>query len=225
MKKLVPIALAASFLAAPAHAACIPVSSGLPGWERLDFDDIPSNTWSEEDGALVVSTNRGSSMLYTSATGGTLPVLTWKWRVDQGVPATDLTRKGGDDRSISLTVGFAYDPASASIGERMKRTVVEAVAGADAPGRGIEFVWGGMQPVGSRTQSPYSGNSGRIITLRTPDTPTGQWQTERIDLGTIYSEIWEGSPLPATRIALLADSDDTGGSSMARIKDICFEAG
>ncbi len=222
MRKLVPLAVAATLASLPAHAACVAIAPGLPGWERLNFDDIPPNVWSEEGGAVVASSNGSASLLYASAPGGSLPVLTWKWRVDKGVPATDLTRKGGDDRSIALTVGFAYDPSSASMGERMKRVVVEAVAGADAPGRVIEFVWGGMQPVGSRAQSPYSGSAGQLVTLRAANTPTGQWMTERVDLATLYTEIWGSAPPPATRIALTADSDDTGGSSNARIADVCF---
>jgi len=225
MKKLFPLAVAATLAAVPAHAACVSVASGLPGWERLDFDDIPPNLWTEENGAVVASSNASASLLYTSVQAGSLPVLTWQWRVDKGVPATDLTRKGGDDRSIALTVGFAYDPASASIGERMKRVVVEAVAGADAPGRVIEFVWGGTLPVGGRAESPYSGNAGRLVTLRAADAPSGLWLDERVDLATLYREIWGSSPPPVTRVALTADSDDTSGSSNARIKGICFRNG
>lgn len=222
MKYLAPLAVAATFAAAPAFASCVSIAPGLPGWERIDFDDIPPNTWSEDGGAVVASSNGSASLLYTSAPGGALPVLTWKWRVDQGVPATDLTRKGGDDRSVALTVGFAYDPSNASMGERMKRVVVEAVAGADAPGRVIEFVWGGLQPVGSRAQSPYSGSAGQLVTMRSSDEPTGQWQTERVDLAALYGDIWGSAAPPVTRIALTADSDDTRGSSSARVAEICF---
>lgn len=223
MKYIAPLAVAAIFAAVPAFASCVSIAPGLPGWERIDFDDIPPNSWSEEGGAVVASSNGSASLLYTSAQGGSLPVLTWQWRVDKGVPATDLTRKGGDDRSIALTVGFAYDPSSASMGERMKRVVVEAVAGADAPGRVIEFVWGGSQPVGSRAQSPYSGSAGQLVTLQAASAPTGQWQTERVDLAKLYGEIWGSNPPPVTRVALTADSDDTGGSSNARIAGICFK--
>jgi len=224
MKQIIPFAILASLLTSPTIAACVPVSAGLPGWEKLDFDDIAPNTWTEEGGAVVATSNASASMLYTSVPATALPVLSWRWRVDSAVPVTDLTRKGGDDRSMALTVGFAYDSANATMGERMKRVVVESVAGADAPGRIIDFVWGGAQATGSRHASPYSGNSGQIVTLRTNADPVGTWQTERVDLGALYSEIWGSAPPPATRVAVFIDTDDTGGTGQARIADVCFSA-
>ena len=220
MKHLIPATLAAALCASPAFASCVPVSAGLPGWERLDFDGITPNTWTEEGGAVVGTSRASSSILYTRIPATTAPILTWRWRVDSPVAATDLTRKGGDDRSFSLTAGFAYDPADASLGERMKRVVVESVAGADAPGRVLDFVWGGDRPVGSRMENPYSGSSGRMIVQRA-GTANG-WQTERVDLAELYREAWGTAPPPVTQLALLIDTDDTGGSGMARIADICF---
>ncbi len=221
MKQII-LATALVFTATHANASCVPIAPGLPGWERLDFKSIPPNTWAEENGALSVMSNSGASILYTNAPSSDQPVLTWRWRIDQSVPATDLTRKGGDDRSMALTVGFAYDPSTASMGERVKRVVVESIAGADAPGRVIEFVWGGNQPRGSKAQSPYSGSSGQIITLRTTADPVGQWQTESVDIAALYREIWGSAPPPVTRVALSADSDDTKTVSAARIADLCF---
>ena len=219
------VAFAATLASTPARATCVPITSGLPGWERLDFEKVPPNTWTEEGGALVASSNATSSILYAGVPSETAPVLTWRWRVDRAAPPTDLTRKGGDDRSLSLTVGFAYDPIQATMGEKMKRMVVESMAGADAPGRVIEFAWGGTGAAGVPAASPYSGSSGRIVTLRPATDPTGQWQTERVDLAALYRQIWGGTPPPVTRVALLTDSDDTGGATEARIADICFEGG
>jgi len=225
MKKMISAALCAIALGSPAFAACVPVSSGLPGWQTLDFDDLAPNTWAEDGGALVASSRASASMLYASVPATTAPVLTWRWRVDTPVPPTDLARKGGDDRSLSLTVGFAYDPARATLGERMKRIVVENVAGADAPGRIIDFVWGGTQAVGTRIQSPYSGSSGQIVIRRSATDAPGTWQSERVDLGALYRDIWGSAPPPVTRVAVFIDTDDTGGTGQARIADICFSQG
>jgi len=216
------IAAVAALFTLPVHAACVPVTDGLPGWERLDFDDITPNTWTVEDGALVATANDSASMLYTRLPAGRGPILTWRWRVDQAVPATDLTRKGGDDRSISLTIGFAYDSANASMGERMRRVVVENVAGADAPGRVVDLVWGGMQPVGTRRESPYSGRSGQVLIRRTANEPAGEWQAERVDLAALYSELWGSAMPPITQAAVFIDTDDTNTAGQARIADICF---
>lgn len=225
MKNLIAAALLLVVPGAPAFAACVPVSAGLPGWQTLDFDGLVPNSWAEDGGALVASSRASASMLYTSVPAKTAPILTWRWRVDTAVPATDLTRKGGDDRSLSLTVGFAYDPATATLGERMKRIVVENVAGADAPGRIVDFVWGGAQPAGTRIESPYSGSSGQIVIRRSATEATGAWQSERVDIAALYRDIWGTAPPPVTRVAVFMDTDDTGGTGQARIADICFSTG
>lgn len=224
MKTLLSALLACALSGAPALAACVTVAPGLPGWERLDFDDIPSNTWREEGGALVASSSASASMLYARTPATAAPVLSWRWRVDRAVPATDLTRKGGDDRSLALTVGFAYDPANASLGERMRRVMVETVAGADAPGRIVDFVWGGAHPVGTRFESPYSGSASRTIILQSATAPTGQWATERVDLSSLYRELWGSDMPPVTQVAVFIDTDDTGVTGEGRVADICLSA-
>ncbi len=222
MKTLACAFALSTLIASPVLAQCVPIETGLPGWERLDFDDLTPNSWAEDDGALVASSNASASMLYTAVAPTTAPILTWRWRVDDAVPATDLTRKGGDDRSLALTIGFAYDSANASMGERMKRVLVESVAGADAPGRIIDFVWGGNQPAGTRIESPYSGNAARIVVRRSATHPSGEWETERVNLADLYTELWGSAPSPVSRIALFIDTDDTGGTGQSRISDICF---
>jgi len=69
------IAAVAALFTLPVHAACVPVTDGLPGWERLDFDDITPNTWTVEDGALVATANDSASMLYTRLPAGRGPIL------------------------------------------------------------------------------------------------------------------------------------------------------
>lgn len=226
MKHILPASLIALGLTVPAGANGPAVSTALDGWQELTFDGLPPNRWHEDGGALAVESDGTVSMLYTSVSvdPAVTPVLRWRWRVDAEPPATDLTRKGGDDRPLSMTVGFAYDPANASMGERMKRMVVEQVAGADAPGRVIDLVWGGTAAERSIAESPYSGSAGRIVTLRASGTPTGQWIEERVDIAALYRQAWGTPPPRITRIAISADSDDTGSQARARIADIRFEA-
>lgn len=218
-------AIALMNLTLPAAAANVSISPGLSGWQELKFDDLTPNRWREETGALVVEGSSSVSMLYTStqASPAATPVLRWKWRVDQGTPATDLGRKGGDDRSISLTIGFAYDSSQASMGERMKRMIVENVAGADAPGRVIDLTWGGASPVGTIKESPYSGYSGRIVTMEASVPGTG-WVEEAVNIAALYRSIWGSEPPAITRIAVSSDSDDTRSSVSARVSDIRFSA-
>lgn len=222
---MIASAVALFAVAGLANAAEVAISTGLPGWQELKFDDKVPNRWRAEAGALAMEGTGTVSILYTgvSVSPASTPVLRWRWRVDQAPPATDLTRKGGDDRAISLTVGFAYDSDQASFGESMKRMVVENVAGADAPGRVIELAWGGVAPVGSMAESPYSGYSGRIIPMKA-SAAGGGWIEEAVDVAALYRAAWGAEPPPITRIAILSDGDDTGSTVSAQVTDIRFTA-
>jgi hypothetical protein len=150
------------------------------------------------------------------------PVLTWRWRVDEPVPPTDLTEKGEDDTAITLYVGFPWNPGEASFMERLKRPLVEAYAGEDAPGRVLAYVFGGKQPRGTAVDSPHLGDAGAMRVLRPAQSPTGEWFEERVDLAKDYRAAF-GEDLPAPmQIAISADTDDTGSTSRGFVKDLAF---
>ena len=207
-----------------ADSVTVPVTPGLSGWQEITFSDFTPNRWGVEDGALTVESDRGSSVLYAavSADPAQTPMLRWRWRVDAAPAPTDLTRKGGDDRALSLTVGFAYEPEKASFGERMKRMLVETAAGSDAPGRIIALVWGGPLASPDLQPHPYSGDSGAQLFLRAATAPTGAWVEQEVDLAALYRARFGSEPPRVVNLAISSDGDDTGTNVRARIADIRF---
>lgn len=198
---------------------------GERGWEAVTFDDATPNDFRlGEDGAILVASDRSVSLIEQAVTVdiGATPILTWRWRVDRGVPPTDLTRKGGDDRSLAVYVTFPFRPEEASLLERMKRGVVEAVAGEAAPGRILCYVFGGGAGRGSFLESPYFGAGGMTIVLRPASAEKGAWLEERVDLAADYRRVFGSAPDDPTHLAISADSDDTGSSIRAVIDDISF---
>ncbi|MEM8951191.1 MAG: DUF3047 domain-containing protein, partial [Pseudomonadota bacterium] len=108
------------------------------GWSETLFDGKAANRY-ETDGAGGVTVLSESSVSLVQrpldVDLAATPLLTWRWRVDEAAPPTDLGVKGGDDRSLAIYVAFPFQPEKAGIMERMKRAVVESVAGEEAPGR------------------------------------------------------------------------------------------
>lgn len=208
--------------------AAIAIGPGLPGWEPLTFDDRAENRFDgRADGVLVVESRGGASMLFHRLAAEAAPepsALVWRWRVDRTMGPTDLGRKGADDRPIALYLSFPYDPASASLSERMARPLIELAKGRDAPGRVLAYTWGGGEARGAMLRSPYLGAAGAIVVLRAGDAPTGVWLEERVLPADDYLRAFGAAPAGAPlQLAVGADSDDTGSESLAYVANIRFE--
>jgi hypothetical protein len=212
---------------APALAETIPAGPDLEaaGWRELGVSGKPGNRFvGHPDGVIEVISSSSVSRLYRpiDAALAAMPVLTWRWRVDEPVPPTDLTRKGADDTAITLYVGFPWDPDRASFTERLTRPLVEAYAGEEAPGRVLAYVFGGAHERGEVVASPHLGSAGFMRVLRPADSPTGAWFEERVDLVADYREAFGEDPPDPVQIAISADTDDTRSTSRGFVADIAF---
>jgi hypothetical protein len=195
------------------------------GWRELSNPNKAENTYSagSEDAIEVVSKNSVSTLYKpVSANIRERPVLTWRWRVDQPAPATDLSMKGQDDCSLAVYVGFPYEPGQASFFERLKRPLVESWAGENAPGRVLRYVFCGRHQRGEVVESPYLGSAGFIRVLRPADSPSEKWFTERVDLAADYRQAFGEEPPNPAQIAIQADTDNTQSTSRALVADIAF---
>ena len=224
-----PVAVVIPLLtfATPSAAATVPTGPDLEaaGWRELGVSSKPGNRFvGHPDGAIEVASSSSVSRLYRpidvdlSAT----PVLTWRWRVDDPVPPTDLTQKGEDDTALTLYVGFPWDPGQASFTERLTRPLVEAYAGEDAPGRVLAYVFGGAHKRGEVVASPHLRAAGFMRVLRPADAPTGAWFEERVDLVADYREAFGEDPPDPVQIAISADTDDTGSTTRGLIAGLEF---
>ncbi|HEX6142410.1 MAG TPA: DUF3047 domain-containing protein [Geminicoccaceae bacterium] len=196
------------------------------GWEAVTFEGKPANAYRlTSEGAIEVVSERSVSLIQRPVTVDieATPLLAWRWRVDRGVPATDLTRKGGDDRSLAIYVTFPFRPGEASLLERMRRAMVEAMAGGAAPGRVLCYVFGGEGQRGAIQQNPWFGDAGASLILRPAGSATGTWLEERVDLAADYRQVFGGTPDDPTHLAISADSDDTGGRVRAFVDGLRFQ--
>jgi hypothetical protein len=224
-----PAALAALALLlslAPGTAVAV-LAPGLEaeGWRELPTPNKPGNQFTlGQDGVIEVVSKNSVSTLYqpVEVDLSQRPILTWRWRVDQATPATDLTVKGEDDCSLSVYVGFPYRPELTPWFERLKRPLVEALAGKDAPGRVLRYVFCGERARGEMLKSPYMGSAGMIKILRPSSSPTGEWFKEQVDVAADYRNAFGGEPQNPSQIAIEADTDNTHSASRAEVADLEF---
>jgi hypothetical protein len=195
------------------------------GWRELANPNKAENAYrASPEGAIEVVSHNSVSTLYrpVDANLRERPTLTWRWRVEEPAPATDLSAKGQDDCSLAVYVGFPYSSDHASFFERLKRPLVETWAGEDAPGRVLRYVFCGRHQQGEVVESPYLGAAGFIRVLRPASSPSGQWFTEQVDLAADYRLAFGEEPPNPSQIAIQADTDNTRSQSRAFVADLAF---
>lgn len=192
---LLAIAVAAPVLAGPVSFA--------DGWQEQRLSLFSSNDYSfgqdlglVSDGAVSIAWGRVPEADWNS-TGAA-----WNWRVDQSVPATDLSLKGGDDRNISLY--FVFVPQSVAPG--LKDAGIRALLGNDDV-RIIQYAWGGNHARGQVIPSPYAP-PGQGVTIALRQAGTGAFN-ENVDLAADYARAFGGEKGALVGLAVSGDSDDT----------------
>ncbi|MCS6778075.1 MAG: DUF3047 domain-containing protein [Geminicoccaceae bacterium] len=193
------------------------------GWQEMTFRDKPGNRYRlDGDGTVVIESRASVSVAWRdlSADLARTPILRWRWRVDRAVPPTDLTRKGGDDRSLSVYVAFAWVPERASLLERSVRAVLSSLAGQELPGRLLTYVWGGDGRANGWFDNPYLPTGAKLRVLRDGSAPLGAWLEERVDVRADFRAAFGEEPPAVERIGIGADSDDTGSEARGAIRDL-----
>lgn len=198
-------------LAVTANTALAGPVSFANGWQEQRLSLFSSNDYSF--GATLGVTSNGS----VSIAWGRVPqsdwsatTASWQWTVEQSVPPTDLSRKGGDDRN--LAVYFVFVPTD--VAPTLEGQGIRALLGRSDV-RVLQYAWGGSNPVGSVIPSPY-GKAGTGVTIPLRQAGTGS-NAERVDLAADYARAFGGSPGALIGMAVSGDSDDTKSSIRAAV--------
>jgi hypothetical protein len=213
--RAVSVAVAAVLLAlagtAGVHAEAVHFTEE---WSEQRFSLFSSNDFDPQDRRLDVKSNGTVSIFWTRLTPARWQTrkASWHWQVRQGVPATDLTLKGGDDRNLALY--FVFLPRQAA--EKAKDAGLSDLL--DASGaRVLMYVWGGRHAVGSILPTPYLGERGRTIVRHAAG--NGEADTA-VDLAKDYLAAF-GEPVQTlVGLAVSADSDDTATKIDASISNL-----
>lgn len=207
---------------ARAQPVSVPFGPSLEqaGWEALTFRRLDATQYSATDtNTLSVVAEGSSSVISRRLPEQAFDAMraSWRWRVDEGVPATDLAKKGGDDRALAIYFAFAPegDRASAAAGGASLRSLL-------LTGRGqlLVYVWGGEGAPGTMLQNPYTRGSGVYIVQRPASTANRRWFSEEVDLRADFARAFGGEPGVLVGVAVASDSDDTESKNVAAIADL-----
>jgi hypothetical protein len=234
MRPAFAVVVAAPFLIAAAAPGDTPAELLRLGWRKVVWQGIPPPTFSATPGGVRVQGQAQAAFVFRplaapqpGPSSGPATCLAWRWRVDAGPPPTDLTRRGGDDRAITLTVGFSGFGPDAGMAARAQLAIAQAVAGDHRlPRSMLSYVWGGTGREGAGGPrgffvNPWSSALSRVRILRPADAPRGQWVEERVDLTADWRTAFGDAAVPALQeVAVGTDVDDTRSAIDARIENI-----
>ena len=204
-----------------AHAATRPEDLAGSGWTHGEYQGVrPARFTAGSDGAVRIEADGTGSFVWRRVSG-VVQCLNWRWRVDLGPPATDITRRGGDDRAIALAVGFAGFPPGAGAWARAQHAIAQGAAGSHILPRAVLiYIWGGSGAEPPRFYSPWLSGLGKVHPLRHARSQTGQWFDEKRDLDADWRAAFGGDPPMLQEIAIGCDVDDTRSRLDARIERI-----
>ncbi|QUJ77517.1 DUF3047 domain-containing protein [Sulfitobacter albidus] len=203
-----------SLIAAAATAGPVSFSNG---WQEQRLSLFNSNDYSFGSSLGLVS--EGSVSIAWTRVGqgdwGTSGA-SWNWQVDQSVPATNLAKKGGDDRNISLY--FVFVPES--VAPSLEGANIRSLLG-NKDVRIMQYAWGGNAARGTVIPSPY-GPSGQGVTIALRPAGTGA-HSESVDLAADYRRAFGGEKGALIGLAVSGDSDDTKSVIRASIGNLTLK--
>ncbi len=232
MRRALPVSavvLAAPLLSGAASPTYTPPELEAAGWRKVAWHGIrPAEFSATPTGGLRIRA-QGEASVLARPLQGQPGCLAWRWRVDAGPPPTNLARRGGDDRAIAVTVGFASFAPSAGLAIRTQHAVAQAGAGQVVlPRSALTYVWGGTGQEGQGRPggffaSPWAAGITQLRVLRPATAPLGQWVEERVDLGADWRAAFGGQEVPPViQLMVGTDAEDTGARVDAQVEQIRF---
>jgi len=178
--------------------------SSLEGWQEKSFSgstDYQFVTVKNKSVLRAESNGSASGLFYEKEIDlKKTPVINWSWKVDKVLKGLKETTKKGDDYPARVYVVF-------SGGIFFWKT------------RAINYVWSNNQKIGTTWPNAYTGNA-QMIAIRTGETRAGQWINEKRNIREDYKQLYGEDIDSADAIAIMTDTDNSGGHAVSYYGDI-----
>lgn len=133
------------------------------------------------------------------------PFLNWSWRVDQALPALEEQTKAGDDYAARIYVivdgGLLVWNSKA-----------------------VNYVWSGSSARGTTWGNAYLPKNAQMLAVRGKQDKAGVWVTEKRNVRADFKKLYGVDIQAIDGIALMTDTDNSGGEAAAKYGDIFFSA-
>ena len=208
-------------------SASRPGSAQTDGWKPLMFKKIPKPTAYQlvSDGSAVVvkATSEAAASGLTKKVKvdpSIFPVVQWRWKVENLLVRSDVTRKSGDDYPARLYITFEYDPDKVSLGRKLKYNAGRALFG-EIPIGALNYIWDTKTPPGTVVDNAYT-DFAKMIVVESGAEKVGVWVEESRNVYQDYKQAFGEDPSFINGVAIMTDTDNTKERAVAYYGDIRF---
>ncbi len=179
----------------------------LDGWERKDFKGETRYRLQTLDGAMVLKADShaaGSGLFKEQRIDlGQTPFLNWSWRVANRLSGLNEQSKAGDDYAARIYVvvkgGLAFWQTKA-----------------------INYVWASNTAKDSVWPNAFAGDHAMMLALRGPEAALNVWYSEKRNVRADLQKLFGEDLRTIDAVALMTDTDNSGGQVSAFYGDIWF---
>jgi len=183
-------------------------AGSLDGWQEKSFAGNTRYQFvADADRQVLEATASGTaSGLFREITIdlNKTPYLNWSWWIDGLLRGNDEKLKSGDDYPVRVYVVV-------SGGLFFWRT------------RAINYVWSNSQPINSHWPNAYTSRAA-MVAVRSGAQKSGQWVSEKRNVRDDFRGLFGADIDQIDAVAIMSDSDNSGGETRARYGDIFFSA-
>ncbi len=197
------------------------------GWTPLTFKKIERHTSYQlvKEGASVVVkaiSEASASGLIKKVTidPREYPIVRWRWKVENLLQKSDVTRKDGDDYPARLYITFAYEPDKVGWGKKLKYKAGQALFG-DIPIGALNYLWDGKSPLGTIVDNAFT-DFAKMVVVESGAELVGSWVEEERNVYQDYRRAFGEEPPAINGVAIMSDTDNTKERAVAYYGDIMF---
>ncbi len=167
-------------------------------WEKKSFKgDTFYKIVTENDKKVIQANSNGTaSGLFhkVNLDPANFRYLRWSWKIKNTIPKGYENRKDGDDYAARVYVVFP--------GRFFWQT------------KAINYIWSNHLPKGQFIPNAFTGNA-MMMAVESGTGSAGKWLTEERDVLADYRRLFGGAPQQIGAIAIMTDTDNTGGEATA----------
>ena len=131
------------------------------------------------------------------------PFLNWSWRVEKSHPPLEERSKEGDDYAARVYIVV-------NGGLLFWKTIA------------LNYVWSSSQPAGKSWPSAYAGQNVMLLALRSKEHQHSKWYNEKRNVYDDFKRLFHKEIIYIDAVAIMTDSDNSGGEVVAYYGDIFF---